>query len=91
MSNHHLISPHSGTAGTDAEELYKYAQSELEKWKQKSSKKKGTTKQGTSRFNQVSGLDLLWFLYYCIQSKLAKEVGLDEKSQIGLYIQTYGT
>ena len=37
MSNHHLISPH-------AEELYNYAQSELEKWKQKSSKKKRTTK-----------------------------------------------
>ena len=45
MSNHHLISPHSGTAGTDTEELYNYAQSELEKWKsQQHSKKKGTTK-----------------------------------------------
>ena len=44
MSNHHLISPHSGTTGTDTEELYKYAQSELEKWKQKSSKKKSMTK-----------------------------------------------
>ena len=44
MSNHHLISPHSGTASTDTEELYNYAQSELEKWKQKSSKKKGMTK-----------------------------------------------
>ena len=56
MSNHHLISPHSGTAGTDAEELYNYAQSELEKWKQKSSKKKGTTKQEMSQFNQDFGL-----------------------------------
>ncbi len=43
MSNHHSISPHSGTSA-DNEELYRYAQSELEKWKQKSSKKKGTTK-----------------------------------------------
>lgn len=43
MSNHHSISPHSGTSA-DTEELYRYAQSELEKWKQKSSKKKGTTK-----------------------------------------------
>ena len=44
MSNYHSISPHSGTTGTDVEELYNYAQSELEKWKQKSSKKKGMTK-----------------------------------------------
>ena len=44
MSNHHSISPHSGTTGTDAEELYNYAQSELEKWKQQRSKNKGTTK-----------------------------------------------
>ena len=43
MSNHHSISPHSGTSA-DTEELYNYAQSELEKWKQKYSKKKGTTK-----------------------------------------------
>lgn len=44
MNNHHSISPHSGTTGADVEGLYNYAQSELEKWKQKSSKKKGTTK-----------------------------------------------
>lgn len=44
MSNHHSISPHSGTTGADAEELYNYAQSELEKWKQQRSKNKGTTK-----------------------------------------------
>lgn len=43
MSNHHSISPHSGTSA-DTEELYNYAQSELEKWKQQRSKKKGTTK-----------------------------------------------
>lgn len=44
MSNHHSISPHSGTSA-DTEELYRYAQSQLEKWKQQEhSKKKGTTK-----------------------------------------------
>ena len=40
MSKHH-ISPNIGDTN---EELYQYAQSELEKWKQQHSKKKGTTK-----------------------------------------------